>query len=375
MDCEGVRELGLPGSEASEAERSAAEAHQAGCAACAADEKAVVATLSLLHLALPDIDPAPGGWSRLEARLSAPRVPAFSLWLRVAAAASVLVAAVSFLVLAALPGAESPAPVVADTGEALRWDAPYHADRYTTLTLPGTGTLKLDVDTRLRFLDPRRVRLEAGRLFAEILPDGRGFEVVAGETVARVQGTRFGVDAPGAVCVVEGLVRVSTPSGDLDVGPRQAALNGRLTELDEQLAWLSAHERPSLRLRLDPDGRTAITPGGPLKWRLILETDAVAPLLLGRPRDLSQTLALSINDVLVPLDPNGVRIVEGVSGASGKVRIDGARRCVLECAVDPGLFPDRGPARVRALFTSGAHAPDGAWVGSVRSDAVNVEVR
>jgi len=374
MDCEGVREsgIGLQGSEASAAERSAAEAHQAGCTTCAADRKDVSAVLSLLHQALPEIDPAPDGWSRLEARMDRPvRTASFGLWLKVAAAASVMVAVVSFLVLAAMPKALTAPPVIADTGEVLRWDAPYQADRFSTLTLPGIGTLKLDTGTRIRFLDPRIVQLESGRLFAEILPSGRGFEVRASGTVAKVHGTKFGVDAPGTVCVVEGLVRV----GALDVGPRQAAVNGRLTELDEHLVWLAAHERPSLRLTLDPGDQTKITPGAPLKWRLVLETDALAPLFLGKPRDLSQTLALSIDDVLVPIDPAAVRVAEGAAATSGKVRIDLARRCVLECAVDPNLFREKGPARVRAVLTSGAHAPDGAWVGTVRSEAIQVEVR
>jgi ferric-dicitrate binding protein FerR (iron transport regulator) len=378
MDCEGVRKLGieLRIDEVSAADRSAVDAHRAGCASCASDDHDLHATLELLHQALPEIEPAPGGWTRLEARL-APRAPVRSStrWLPAAAAAGILAAAASFLVLLFLPGSPGTSPVVADTGETLAWEAPYQADRFTTLTLPGTGILKLDAGTRVRFAGPRAVVLESGRLFAEILPSGRGFEVRAPETLARVQGTRFGVAVPATVCVVEGLVQVSTAAGTREVGPRQAIVGDRLTELDEHLVWLVQHERPSLRLRLDPLDRDTVTPGSPLKWHVILETDAVAPLFLGRPRDLSQTLSLLIDDVVVPLDPNSIRLAEASVGASGRVRIDVARRCVLECGVDPALFRVKGPVRVRASYTSGAHAPEGAWVGFVRSDPVTVEVR
>ena len=111
------------------------------------------------------------------------------------------------------------------------------------------------------------------------------------------------------------------------------------------------------------------------KSGLDLETDSPIPLALGARRDLSQFFSLWIDGALVPLDPNAARVVEATSGPSGLVRVDAARPFVLACAVDPGLFAGKTSAQVRAVFTSGAHAPEGAWVGTIRSEPVSVEVR
>ncbi|HEX7898446.1 MAG TPA: FecR family protein [Planctomycetota bacterium] len=371
MKCEGVRALGI---EALKSQSPEIEAHTASCAACSAELRETAALLSLLHEALPDIQPTPGTLKKIEARLPKPAL-AFGLWIRVAAAASVLVAIVSFLALAALPRATEPAPVVVETGRRIPTDRPFRAERFTTLLLPDIGTLRVDENSVIRFDGPRSVVLESGQVFADILPSGKGFEIRAAQAVARVHGTRFGVTAPATVYVVEGKVEVETSAGRLHLGPTQGAVGSRMVELDDPLRWLAEHERPAVRLRLDPRGQDTVTPGAPLKWHLILETDAVAPLHLGRRRDFSQYLSLVVGDAQVPLDPNAARPLEIASSPNGLTRLDVAHRCVIEIDVDPALFREKGRVPVRAAYTSGAHAPPGAWVGSARSESVHVEVR
>ena len=146
--------------------------------------------------------------------------------------------------------------------------------------------------------------------------------------------------------------------------------------VDDSLRWLARYERPEVRLVLDPLDKTTITPGAPLSWHLKLETDALAPLYLGKPRDLSQFFSLVINETTVlPLDVAGVSLKTGSPASNGLVRLDVSHSCILECAVDPALFREKGSATVRAVYNSGAQAPDGAWVGTVRSAAVRVEVK
>jgi hypothetical protein len=186
------------------------------------------------------------------------------------------------------------------------------------------------------------------------------------------------VAAPETIYVVEGRVEV-TPlqGGTLTLGPRQGAVGPRLAEIsaEDHLRWLSRHERASVRLTLDPLERTLITPGAPLKWNLVLETDAAAPLYLGDPRDISQFLSLSIDGTVVPLDASRVCVLKGTAAANGLLRLDVSHPLIIECAIDPALFRQKGRSGVRAFFTSGANAPENAWWGVAKSDAITVEVR
>ncbi len=393
MNCAGIREFRheylkgwCPPDQA-----ASIEGHLASCAVCAADLRETQSALSLLG-ALPEVEASPETWKQIESKLPSfarpvavgagasegkPRKPAvFRFWLRTAAAASVLVAVVSFSVLF-MPRSRA-LPVVAETNKALAWNEPFTAPAYRTIEVPDVGTLKVNRNATLRFLDPRTCLLESGELFAEIDPSGKGFEIRTAQTSARVRGTRFGVTAPATIYVVEGRVEV-TPSqgGTLTLGPRQAAVGPRLAEIsaEDHLRWLAQHERPTVRLTLDPLDRTTITPGAPLKWNLILETDALAPLYLGDPRDISQFLTLAIDGAVVPLDASSVSVGKGTSVPNGLLRLDVSHPCVIECAVDPALFRQKGRAAVRAFFTSGANAPEGAWWGAAKSNAITVEVR
>jgi len=351
------------------------QGHLERCPNCSVELKATQAHLALLG-SLPEITPAPETWTRIEAKIAPRKAASLKAWIRLAAAASILAAAASYMMLATMPRARA-LPVVAETHKALNWNEAFTAPAFTRIEIPEVGTLKLNQDTTLRLPDPRTCILEKGEVFAEIVPSGRGFVIRSGETTVTVHGTKFGVTAPGTVYVVEGRVAVASPRGRLELTRGQVAVNAALVELSagEPLRWLARYERPDVRLTLDPLDRTTVTPGAPLKWTLKLETDALAPLYLGKPRDLSQFFTLIINDRPVALDAAGVTLKEAVPAPNGLVRLDVSHSCVLECAVDPALFHEKGRATVSAVYNSGAQAPEGAWIGTVRSAPVHVEVK
>jgi ferric-dicitrate binding protein FerR (iron transport regulator) len=352
-----------------------ARGHEAACPSCAAEARGLGAALELLRR-VPEEDPAPRVWEAIRRGLAPRPSAALAFWIRTAAAASLLVAALSFTLLFARAPAEA-RPVVVETSRALAWGEPLRVEDFATIKIPDVGTLKAGAGTVLRFRDARRAVLEGGEIFAEILPSGRGFEVRAPAARARVDGTRFGVRAPSTVYVLEGRVAVETSSWKGELGPRQGVVGPRLVEVsaEDHLRWLLERERPGVRLTLDPGEATVVTPGAPLRWRLILETDALAPLRLAPLGDPSQFISLRIDGAFVPLEPGRLSLREAAAGPNGWVRLDVSHRCVIECAVDPALFREKGAARVRAFFSSGAQAPEGAWMGLVASNEITVEVR
>jgi hypothetical protein len=316
---------------------------------------------------LPDYEPArdllPGLLERLPSRRDAFRP------FRFAAAAALLLA------LAGPAFVARPAdllPLV--DGRPLAWNETFRADRFRELRVPGVGTLRADRGAVLRFRDPRRVDLEAGEVFAEV---SRGFEIRAPGASARVRGTRFGVRAPDTVYVVDGAVDVVAAGGSLRLGPRQACVGPRLVEisLEDRLAWLARHERDGLRLVLDPGERAVVTPGAPLRWTLRLESSALAPVYLGRPADLSQRFSLLIGASSAPLDASRISLRAAAPLVGGLVRLDAGHPVVLEGAVDPALFRERGGVSVRAVFHAPADDEDRVWTGTLRSAPVFVEVR
>lgn len=349
-----------------------------GCPTDEADLKDIESALAHLK-ALPEIEPSRDLWKTIDANLPVRRTaPVYRFWLRAAAAATIMVAALTFAVVVNTPRTGG-LPVEVETGKPLSsWNDRFTAAQFSTLRIPDVGTLKLNKNASLRFENPRCVVLESGDVFADILPSGKGFEIRSGESSVHVKGTKFGVSAPATVYVVEGAVEVRSPRGKLNLGPRQVSVESRLVELgaEDHLRWLAQYERPAVRLKLDPQDLTTITPGAPLKWNLILETDALAPLTLGKPRDVSQHFSLIVNNIARPLDATRVSVKDARSGPAGVIRLDVAHPCVLECAVDPGLFyengHEKGKAWVSVVFTSGG--ADG-WEGSARSQAVPVEVR
>lgn len=381
MTCDGIRQSlyeyhrGWCGPD----EAAAIQGHLEKCPSCLDEQRGTESALALLKT-LPDLEPTPDPWKRIEEQITPvptpARRPVFATWLRVAAAACVVVALASFVVLATMSRTGA-LPVVAETGKALSWNEAFTAEQFTTLALSDVGTLKLNQGTTLRFKNSLTCVLESGDLFADILPSGKGFSVVSGETTVSVQGTRFGVTAPSTVYVVEGRVSIRSPQGRFELSPRQVAVGPKLMNVEpgDYLHWLVRHERPEVRLRLDPRERTTITPGSPLKWHLILETDSVAPLYLGTLRDVSQLFSLLVDGMPISLDPNSTRALEATPASNGLLRLDVSHPYVLECSVDPGLFSRKGRVEVRARFVSGDHAPDKAWKGFLESEKITVEVK
>lgn len=348
-----------------------------GCPTDDADLNSIESALAHLKV-LPEIEPSRGTWNKIESKLPSQKsARVYTFRLGAAAAASIMVAALTFAVVVNTPRTGG-LPVVVETGKPLKsWTDRFTAEQFSTLRIDDVGLLKLNKNATLRFETPRRVVLESGEVFADIIPSGKGFEIRSGESTVRVQGTKFGVTAPATVYVVEGAVEVRSPRGLLHLGPRQASVESRLVEIgaEDHLRWLAQYERPSVRLKLDPQDLTTITPGAPLKWNLILETDALAPLTLGRPRDVSQYFSLVVNNVARPLDATRITVKEARSGPAGVIRMDVAHPCVLECAVDPGLFHEKGQVRVSIVYTSAGPGTDAPWEGSARSQSVTVEVR
>src|SRR6185295_11117542 len=165
-----------------------------GCTPDETEVSDIQSALSLLK-ALPDLEPSPETWKKIESRLPQQQPLAFRYWLRAAAAASILVAVLSFAVVmnATRTGA---LPVVVETGKAITsWNERFTAEQFTTLLIPDVGTLKLNKNATLRFENPRCVVLESGEVFAAITPSGKGFEIRSGDSTVRVKGTKFGVTA------------------------------------------------------------------------------------------------------------------------------------------------------------------------------------
>ncbi|HEV3028094.1 MAG TPA: FecR family protein, partial [Planctomycetota bacterium] len=215
-----------------------------GCSPDEAELKNIEIALSLLQT-LPEVEPSADTWKKIESKLPARQTAlVFKYWLRAALAASVMVAALTSAVLVKMPRTGG-LPEVVETGKPLSsWNDRYTAEQFSTLLIPGVGRLKLNKNTTLRFESSRRVVLESGDVFADIIPSGKGFEIRSGDSTVRVQGTRFGVTAPSTVYVVEGAVEVSSPRGKLHLGPRQVSVDSRLVDLgaEDHLRWLAQYE-------------------------------------------------------------------------------------------------------------------------------------
>ncbi len=354
-------------------EARAVEDHLAACPHCAAEFRSSGRCLLLLR-ALPEIEPPPEAWSGIAGRLVARRSAIRRGWIPLAAAA-VLAAAVCTAVVAHVTRPKA-LPVVVESRKALAVNETFHASEFSTLAVPGVGTVRANVGAVLRFLGPRALFLESGEIFAEIARSGVGFEVRTSLASARALGTRFGVRAPSTVYVVEGVVEVRSKGGRVELGPNEVSVGtARAAEHAERyLGWLADRQRPLIHLTLDPGERTVVTPGAPLRWNVIIRTDALAPLYLPDPRDPSQFLALEIDGRSVSLDPARMAL-RAARASNGMTRLDVSHPCVIECAVDPALFREKGRSTVRAIFTSGQNAPEGCWVGILRSNPIHVEVR
>jgi ferric-dicitrate binding protein FerR (iron transport regulator) len=393
MDCRQAQNH-LPAYQSGDLAAETAEAvgaHVATCEACKAEARDTQSVLSLLD-SLPDISPAPTVWENVSNAIDRDAVPAtrsrgrsFSMILRIAAAASLLVAAVSFMyvalasrapvatVSAVLPGSD------AIPGTTLRAGDSFTATAYTTLTLPGVGAVKLNKGTRVTFETARRVRLESGELFAEIIPGGKGFRVVNRDTTVTVHGTRFGVRDDGTVYVVEGRVSVLSSGSATELSGQQMAKAGGPAQVlrDEALRWIATHEAPTITLQLDRVDRT-ITRGGPVTFRLALRSSSPAPVYLETPRDLAAHITLKVTD------PAGTEYLANLGecaslaharpGTDGRTRVDVATPVLLDARVLIKDGFERLGRYTIQLSYDGSRTPE--RLGTViPSDPCTIEVR
>lgn len=369
--------------------------HLASCPSCMAEARDEQSRLSLLK-SIDEITPSPRVWNRLDAEVRGaavrPTRRPLSLALRITAAASILAAAFSFAFLAAtlrparvatIASAAPGSPLV--PGDAICANERFVTPTFALLSLPDVGTLKLNRDSVIVFESPRRVRLERGELFAEILPGVSGFVVESADTRVTVHGTRFGVrrDPVSTVYVVDGRVEVTGPSGRFALVDRQMAAGGGPAQPleDESLRWIAEGERPALALVAAARRGRTLSKGDALDLDVRFVTNSPAPVLLPPLDEFLPRIQLKITDA------NGKSYLArfGVSalqrsefrtrGANGPIRLDVSTPCALALRVDPKLLPGEGRVRLAVTFQPGTPRGGDFWDRDLESDTFEIEVR
>jgi hypothetical protein len=375
-------------------ETAAVETHLKSCPSCKTEADSLQSALSCLD-SLPEIDANPRVWENLsnavdrEPRKTTSTTLVFGRWLRLAAAASILAAAVSFgyvaYVAQSVPVATISHVLPGGTlapGRSLRAGESITAASYTVLTVPEIGTLKLEKGSTLRFDSRRRVTLESGNVFAEIIPSGKGFEIRTDGTTVTVHGTRFGVKAGATptVYVLEGNVAVDSKAGAVKLTARQmATVGGPAKSLDdESLRWIAQNENPTLSMRATRLP-ASLTRGGPLTFRLSFESASPAPVLLETLRDLPGRLVLEITDpagkkYLANLDGRDVTAVQARPAPDNRLRVDVTSPIELDCRVTiQNGFDQPGRYTIRISY-EGSRTPTAP--GTVQPcDPFTIEVR
>lgn len=402
MNCEHVRDnlVARQADELTADEAAAVDSHLKSCSACSAEAADLTSTLSLLD-EIPEITPSHKVWHNLSGQLdqtsSAPsprfapmgeRSHSFTRLLRIAAAASLLTAAISFGFVAYVTRSVPVATISHVTpgtdlkpGTTFRAGETFTAPTFVVLTIPDVGTLKLDKGSTVRFDTRRHVTLDAGNVFAEIIPGGKGFEVASGGATVTVHGTRFGVRAGSTptVYVLEGTVSVNSKSGTQTLTERQmAAVGGPAESLDDKsLRWIAQYESPTVTMNVDSCDRT-ITRGGPATFRLSFRTTCPAPVLLENLKDLPRHLVLKVTDpagkeYLANLD-GCVSPVHARPGPNGTTLVDVSSDIVLDCRVTLEGGLDRPGTYTLKLSYDGSRTPESS--GSViPTDSFSIEVR
>lgn len=130
----------------------------------------------------------------------------------------------------------------------------FELDEGTVKLLTRQGAeLVIEAPAVFRFESPQRLRLEKGRLAAEVPPVAKGFTVVTPDGDAVDLGTRFGVDVPAEgdseIHVFEGEVIATGAGGDRSLRGGDALVmnrgNGDAREL-RSAAFIQADELPAL---------------------------------------------------------------------------------------------------------------------------------
>jgi len=369
--------------------------HLASCPSCMAEARDEQSRLSLLK-SIDEITPSPRVWNRLDAevRISAARPGRrpLSLALRITAAASILAAAFSFAFLAATLRPARVATIASAApgsslvpGGAIRTNEMFVTPTFALLSLPDVGTLKLNRDSAIVFESPRRVRLERGELFAEILPGVSGFVVESAGTRVTVHGTRFGVrrDPVSTVYVVDGRVEVTGPAGRYALVDRQMAAGGGPAQPleDESLRWIAEGERPALALVAEPRTSRTLSKGDPLDLDVRFVTNSPAPVLLPPLDEFLARIQVKVTDAngksyLARFGAAALQRSEfRTRGPNGPLRLDVSTPCALVLRVDPLVLQRAGRVRLAVTFQPGTARGGDYWDRDLESDSFEIEVR
>ncbi len=356
--------------------------HLEKCQECRRTIEETESVLSLLQ-DLPEIEPSPEVWTRIESRIAPVSRPRrFAIGWPVAVAASFLVSLLSVMMLFTRPADRLAATVSSVSpgtdvmpGTRINVGDTFHSPSFATLTLPDSGILRLNRDTRIRFDDRRKVTLLQGELFAEIIPSAKGFEVISGLSTVTVHGTKFGVRHGDSVYVVEGSVSVAGPSGRVLLSSSEMAslLPERLpsASLEGRWSWVRSMDKPTLALKVTPRSPSVVRAGQPFEIDLVFSADA--PLWVEDPRR-SQNLVVVL--VKTPsgraysmnLDPSQPRSSR-VDSSNGRMLLDVDKEAVLTFLLEPGFFQDKGIHTLSiAYFAPGTHR-------EAVSETFHVEVR
>ena len=298
-----------------------------------------------------------------------------AIW--VAAAASILVAAFSFVLVSSM--GDRVVATVSDVargedaglqvGDPIYPHTPVLARSYAVLTVPEVGTLKLNRDTKIEFLSRREVILHQGELFAEV--HDSEFMVRGPGVTARVHGTRFGM-SESLVYVVEGEVEVSSSSGRVVLRAEQAARGPKIVEQENasrHAGWIAAYESPDLRVDVEVRGPT---------WTVTLRTNSPSPVFLRPLRDASLHLYARIQTpegvkYVVPIEK--ARVEKALGGPNGLLRLNVANSCTLSVTLEPGMFRGDGGEYLVSVGCHSAADPErpALWSGIAESRAIRVE--
>ncbi|MHC4605312.1 MAG: FecR domain-containing protein [Planctomycetota bacterium] len=307
----------------------------------------------------------------------------------VAVAASLVVAALSFLLLfAARPDIAATVSKIVppdgapslQIGQSIPLGEVFTAETFVELALPDVGILKLDRGTRIEFETHRRVRIFSGDLFAEVYPAGKGFVVEAPGATATVLGTSFGVRVGDAVTVyvVKGQVRFSGSGLDGAVDAGSIVRTGVVPMLmeggraSEFAAWIRAYESPDLWVHAEP---------GEKSWTVVLNTNSPVPVVLGSFEDSRSRLYAEIEPAVGPasairLDADAIEVEYGLTDADGTMRLDASHPCRLSVRLKPELFQGgAGRYRVRIWYYGTPEPGEGdIWMGRAASPPAGTEI-
>jgi ferric-dicitrate binding protein FerR (iron transport regulator) len=172
-----------------------------------------------LHEKAPRIEPPPALWASIQNRIEEP-VPRASLLRRF----RLPLAAAALMAIALLWPQGSTSLVRVHGQVAEREPGLFEAAGVARVVTPDGITITMDAGTNFRIVSETRLALGAGRVFLEVPSERSGYEVVAGDLVAKTTGTAFLVERceHTFVWTESGHVRCSWRDREAVAGPGEA---------------------------------------------------------------------------------------------------------------------------------------------------------